>query len=339
MDKKIIISKELADTIKNERIKNNIRASEVAKILEKSNSYITKLENAEIQTIKLDVLYKMFELFIAKAKKNDSTIDKDEYMEKLLEKANIDSDNNFQEWMTTFDLQYRQLPLHKDLIQYVNDKLIQLNKTPQQIIEMLNSNNELNPDEFTEANKVYANYTDTGLSISIRYQLDINILENILKNKEDTINYINMLGIIYTILKLEGLSTDEAQTEARAILYQYKFYTLYEKQSIIKNALKEDIAYEKIYVSKEDTENRELVETLMDRINYLSELNIKILNERLTTLNNNLFNDPSLTLGVLGIDLTKLKKINTDLKRQFIKDVKKLVEEYSEKDKETLVDL
>ena len=73
---KVYVTQELAETIKSIRLQNKILSKDLANIIDKSPSYVTKLEKGEIQTIDIDELNKIFNYIIGDDTSFDETIQK-----------------------------------------------------------------------------------------------------------------------------------------------------------------------------------------------------------------------------------------------------------------------
>ena len=64
---RVIVTQELADTLRSIRIQNKIQAKLLANHINKSPAYISKLENGNIQTIDNNELYDILKLIIGDA--------------------------------------------------------------------------------------------------------------------------------------------------------------------------------------------------------------------------------------------------------------------------------
>ncbi len=328
------ITPELANVIRYERTSRNISVKDIQSKIGKSLAYFSKIENAKVNKIDLNILYSIFECIIGKENINS-------YMSNLLEKFQTGltkKEIQREEWMHTFDLQYRQLPISNDIIKYIQEKLTVLGLTSIDIIEKLNKNEDLENASQYSPNKVYAKMDELGnLISSIRFSLPTNYLDNILTGKIKTINYINILGIIYTILKFEGKSVDVARKKAKEALYEHKFYTLFERNQILsKNKLDKDLDY---MLSSEDKDYFRIQKEISIALRAFGDQDIKYAVDKFGIFSENLKQEPSISLALIGISLVELKGLSTDRKKEFILDVKKLIQEYAKVEPEKLLKL
>jgi transcriptional regulator with XRE-family HTH domain len=328
---KIKVTPELGKTIRTERKAKGLHIADLATLIDKSVGFISSIENSKIDFIDFNTLHEIFEKIIEEDKIK-------EFMDKLLPKISFgltDDEIEREQWMCTFDLQYRELPIQSSLIDYINNWVESKTISPTDIIRRMNQNEDLdNKAKYEVANKVYAKYENDTLQSSIKFDLEEDFLDNILSGKMKTINYINMLGIIYTIFKFEGFTAIDANEKARKLLYENKFYTLKERNRALKNETKSKALMNNINtvdvsaLNPQDKENYMHTKELFERLKVISDRDVLYANSRLKAMCDNFRTDPSITLAIWGLSLSEFKGIEVEKKKQFINDVKDLIEKY-----------
>jgi len=316
----ITITDELINIIKTERKQRKFKSNELSKLLKKNTSFISQLENGGIKQLDLNIFYEIFETLIPDDK------NRSEFVTDLLKKQSVKltkDEIKKQLWMATFDLQYRLIPITEELVEFLieeKDMLKVKGFTGNNIIDMVNLNEGL--EQNLKENQVHAEYTDNGeLNFSIKFKLGDSLVNDIISKKVAKINYVNLLGVINAIYKLEGHSKEDSYDLAQKILYKNKFYTLTEKNSIIKQKNNE-------LLSEPDKEFLELRNMLFSRISYLGDKDVKYMHNKFSVLLNNLTDELSLTLAVIGVSLVELKEVDRSTKQSFINEFKEMVQRY-----------
>ncbi len=327
---KLTVTENLGLCLKNLRIKYNVKAIDVSKHINKSGAYVTKLEKAEIKSIDKDELLDIVN-FISHNDKEDVN----KVIEQILNECNLQfskEEIEQEEWMMNFDTVLRKIPIPSSLIDFLNLKFKELSLSAEEVAYYINSNHDLYSD-----NNIFL-YGDisshpknvwifnNGESYII---MDVNkdTIDNILIGKTDSCNYVTMQAIVLTIYKKMDYSLDKAYAETFNKLNEFKFYSLIEKKRIHSSAdTKQDINK---YLSEFEIKNMNMIRNILHHIKLFSDFDLKYANSKLENLNNNFENDVSLTLAFLGVDISKLKDFDISIKREFIKEVTELVNEYS----------
>ena len=145
---KIIVTKELAETLKTLRIQNGIKSNELATKINKSPAYITKLEKGAIQTLKEEEFDKILG-YILKDLSNS-----DEVAETLYSSLKIkysDEEIERQLWFNNFDTVVRLIPLPIELIEEINKMIEECSINKEYLLKMINSNQFLSDEEINNA--------------------------------------------------------------------------------------------------------------------------------------------------------------------------------------------
>lgn len=336
---KVNVTKELAEKIKELRLINRVKAIDVAEHIQKSSTYISRLESGDIKTMDYDELLKIF-YYISK--------DENE-LEKFINKLTLEFDDNEldnQTWFLNFDTVERNIPVPNDLVDYINKKLSDLGFSIPFVVDYINKNVEIkdiiqkhNLDLSKYKNNLWYPYDfkDEATAAFIIMKLDITTVTNILEKKADISNYVTIQSILYNLLRLEQelkgpLSEEENSTirnETSKILKLYKFYNTKEKNMLLNAAATEQELNSQL--NEFDIKNRAVVNELIGQILYLSDWNVKYTNEKLTLLNKNFEWDVSFALSIASLPYYELNNISKSLKSNFLADIKKLIEEYKSK--------
>jgi len=137
---KVYVTQELAETIKSIRLQNKILSKDLAKAVGKSPAYITKLERGEIQTIDISELNIIFKFIAGNNSSFDDTMEK---IYTILKYKYSDDEIEKQIWFANYDTVKRKIPIPGTLIDEINNKIVQLEKSRQYLLTRINNNESL----------------------------------------------------------------------------------------------------------------------------------------------------------------------------------------------------
>ena len=322
---KMNVTPDLATFLKTIRNEYNITATFLAEQIDKSPAYINKLEKAEIKTIEYSELKKIMSIVVNDQEKVDKLVDE-------LSENNIiifsDEDIEQSKSWLNFDKVIREIPISNDLINHINKLMEKHNISIDNIVKEINNNTDLKENETEGLEKNIYHVKSNGDAFVI---LDVNydLIENIIKGKKDTSNYTYLEAILYSIYKLSGEKNPEAHILAINDLFEFKFYSIEEKQRLTKGY--KSIKELKEILPKIDSDNIVYINHIIRYFKFFSDIDVKYSTEKLQQLDNNFKEDAALTMAFLGIDISRLKSMDINQKRNFIKDVENLITEYNSK--------
>jgi transcriptional regulator with XRE-family HTH domain len=329
---KVELTNALSERIRHERTIRKTTASKLAESLNISTGYLSNIENNKIKHIDLELMFRIFEQLIEED-------ERESYINTLLNEVAIKYSNEeieSQKWFVIMDLQYRQIPITKDLKKWITDSLEELSLTPTQIISKVNENNVDDPEGIfkdLEDNKVYVEIDESGRQrqTSIRFKLPFNMLDNILEDKLQTSNYITMLGIINAFMQFRYPNNTDSDNwhNSESILKQNKFFSLKERRVLLRQEQKSDYVNTNV-LSDSDAEYLKLVKSLTKSLNYLSDFNPKYTNTHLENIVKNFDSDKGFALAFCAFPIYKLKDYDKDIKRKFLKELKSFTDEFIE---------
>lgn len=339
---KIKFSESLGLQLKEFRTQYQIKGKDVASLLGKSPAYISKLEKGQIRQIEKKELVKITN-FISQSE--DGYI---LFCEKIAEKANLEElEHNI--LLLNFDLMERRLPVNKDIIDIIKDKMEEVSVSAEDLSIYINQNEDLGSDFFLE-HKIDATTIEKNTWLpyqeadSIEYPHSFIILEYKAQRIEDFLNgnirkceYMFPYAMLYHLLKLQykrqgeffnDFLIDKCKIETEEILSKNKFYSLSVQARFSSQSTSEE-EYKKL-LSKFDIDNMEYVSELLDGIEFLSKYDIEYTNSKLKNIVNNFKeSDLSFSLAFMAIPLISMKDLQPSLKREFLNEVNMLVQKYA----------
>lgn len=319
----IPLTPQLGELIKSFRIRNEKTAKDISSIIKKTPSYLSKIESGATKKIETSVFTSMcnaitdssegIKQFVSFAFQNDAEYDKDTSI--IL--SNID------------DILYKFIP-PKELLSYVVDKMTSNNISISDLLKELNANKDLSDLSETVYDSlpynVYA-YTDVEKNNSaIKLSYDSNTIENLLEKSTET-NYVTLEAILYSLYKLCGKPAKDARINAIKTLNDRFHVISVRKERTIIITSKED---EEKYLGKLEPNVEENFHQATNGIRIALLLSqSKGGAERIEILKKNMKADLGFTFSFISTDLEKLFPLSKDLKKDFLRDLNKLIDDYA----------
>lgn len=333
------LTENLRQTIRDLRKKKKKRGDELSKELGKGASYISQIENGKIKEIDFELLSEIFHK-ITDLPENEYN----NFLNKLLDDAvsHMTKDELLHEkWMHQFNHEIRKFPISDSIISFITSHLNSLGYSPEEFVNIINENRALGDIEIPEPNKLNIEVIDrgngnVGIFSSIRFDLPLDFLDNIISKRIQTINYINMQGIIFNIFLLEnGNNIEDAHTQTDKILYDNQFYTINERNKLIRTKVEEKVknneefTYYDVQPTDYDKQYTKLMSEIEDGLDFLRDKDIVYTCKRLETLSRNMHDDLGFTIAIMS---SPLHKIPNEKKQEFWSEYQQLIKSFISSD-------
>lgn len=346
---KVLLTPLLQDTIKNLRKKYNKRGDDLSKQLKKGASYISQIENGKIKEIEFDSLLEIFHLILNMP--NESFFNfMNDYINEII-KNNNKKKLVYEDWIHIFILQEKQFSLTDNIILFIKSKLEKLEKSPDDLVDKINENNQL--DNWVDKrsyipNKVYVNATSSGLyeseefdtTIWVRYALDKDLIKNILNHNISTINYVNMYAIFRNLFEFEDNTPSSVHKKTEQIMLDNNFLNTFEQFDFLHSISRKGflnppeentftfyddliINYHEKYVNLKKQVFDELDFAFAQYYNKDSAYSC----EKMEKVLENLSTDAGLVVAILSSQINSIPKI---VRHDFFESYKNLLEQYIE---------
>lgn len=337
------VTSELASTIKSVRILNKVSAKALAEHIGKSQSYVSKLEKAEIKTIEEYELTEIFK-FIYHQVENGH-----ESMEIILHKiySTIEFQLTVDEiatqmWWDNYDTVTRLLPLPSEMVDDIVRRMQKIDLSSVTLCHRINSNEGLTKDikgiDRYSYNKWYAFYMNNRMKFSfIKFKFSQDEIDNVLNKRVDSVNYITMLAISFYLLKIEkyGERTVITEEENKELYYSvlnylssYKFFSIEERNRLDKLAkTKEE---KESLLSSFDRENQDLINKILSEYMFFSKIDIQSCNKIFRTYLENLNWDLGFMMMLANIKFNELDDVSFSNKKNMLDEIRSIVTKYKE---------
>lgn len=335
---RVEVTPQLCATIKAIRTKNNIRSNALAKHLNKSTAYITKLEQCEILTIDQDTLVKLFNFVMAGDRSdNDMIVEIFNSLKMKYTQEEIEE----QLWFENFDTTTRLLPIPSELIDEFNCLIVSLGISRSELLSRINANEALN--ESLKKSKKYP--TNQWFQVKgpetvqrvIKIHLTIDELDAILDKKQTECTYIYLQVITFYLFKIRqfnqqvdigDMNYNELFKQASEFLSKYKVYSLVEKEKLLREAQTE--ADRERVLNSFDITNRDIVAEIFSGFDYWSVRDIKQANIQFASFLKNMQWDLSFMMKLISFPFSDLSRASYTNKKLLIEEIRQVLERYQE---------
>ena len=336
---KVLITEELTHLLKSLRVENNITAKSLAAHINKSISYVTKLEKGEIQSIHGDALFIILKFLLGNEDNPDDII---ESVFRSLKYKYTTKEIESQLWFHNFDTVIRTIPVPETFCIDTLDMLSVNNISIDYLVDEINENIFIPDKSFCDLKTYPINMwfecKINGVSDSyILMNLEKPYVHSILNRKTSETNYVTLYAIILYTLKIvnypdskqvDKSTTQELQELAQAYLQRYKILTLTEKQRRIEGALTK--AEREMQLSSFDVENLDELGKLVENLSMYSEFNIKSANKNISSLNKNMDWDAPFIMKVAAIAFRELEPCSVSIKLSIIEEIEQIIKKYKD---------
>ena len=337
------ITNELAGTIKTLRIQNKVSAKALAEHIGKSQSYVSKLEKAEIKTIDENELTDIFKFIYQHVENGQESLDS--ILKKIY--STIEFQLTYDEiatqmWWDNYDTVTRLLPVPPEMVDDIVGRMQKIGLSSVTLCHRINSNEGLTKDikgiERYSYNKWYAFYLNNRMKFSfIKFKFSQDEIDNVLNKRVNRVNYIRMLAISFYLLKIEKYGERIAITEEENkelyfsvlnYLSNYKFFSIEERSRLDKLAKTKE-EKEKL-LSSFDRENQDLVNKILSEYKFFSEIDIQSCNKVFRTYLENLDWDLGFMMMLASIKFNELDDVSFSNKQNMLDEIRNIVKKYKE---------
>ena len=339
---KFTVSEILVSYIKDIRKEKKITVATFAERIDKSKSYITKFDNCEFKTLTVEDFKTIFNaLYIDSPEEAEKAMD--DYFLSLLEKdykeLSIDLDIDISNYCNII----KNLEVPKALITKLNKMLENRNISIDEVVSCANDNTAVK--HFANFNNIgYNEYSPIPVSDAtekvktyIKIKLDNNDIISILNGKSTKTNYFTLLAFVhayYLIVLKNNDNIDEESKSNRAsmmasnFLFNFGAYTLADNSILKKNKKHTQELFDKLSSVPHST--RSILNGFIDLTIKINKQDSIYAENKILGLDKNLRADAGFFFASLDLPYYKLENLNTETKKQLLKDVRELIKKYSE---------
>ena len=316
--KTIPLTPELGMALKNFRIENKVTAKSITEKFNKASSYISKLEKGEIKKIEGDFLIQLCNYIIG----SDDGLSA--FLSKLAQNYK-EFTNETKLIVMNIDELLLEHTLPINLVSEINEYLLSHKLNTAQLINMVNANEDIkNRDGYEKfpTNIWYDEKSDID-NVVIKLSIPATYIEDLLNQKITTIHRVILEAILYSMYKLGKEETPHIVANEKLEMYRispmrHVITVTSENIDNIFGGLEPDTAD----ALKDVTYGLKLITNISK--NYGAK--------RIKQISKNMEEDLGFAFAFMSVDIVELEKKDKEKKTQFLKELRELVDKYSQED-------
>lgn len=313
--KTIPLTQDIGMALKNFRIENKVTAKSITEKFGKASSYISKLEKGDIKKIDSNFLIQLCNYIT----KSDDGLGI--FLSKLSQSYRNFTGESKIIIMNIDDLLYEhQVP--PQMIDEINKYIDSHNLSLSQIIDTINSNNDISDNTFYNSlplNIWYSPNNDIDNAV-IKMAVPLSYIEDLLSGKIITIHRVIAEVILYSLYKCGN------EPNARNVANEkLRLYFIVPRRNFI--TLTED-NIENIFGGLEPDTAAALKDVIM-QLQLITTVTKKYGSKRIKQICSNLAEDLGFCFAYMSLNLVELEQKDKEKKKEFLNDLKSLIDKYS----------
>lgn len=332
---KIPLTTEVSEAIRELRLQNKIASKEVAGVLGRSASYVSKIENGLIKTISEEELDLILQIIFPSSKSPQERLDK--LVEFQIKKYGVDSSED-KAWFYNLDTVLRLIPISAGLVAEIKEILSETETSIEQLVARINSNEDISESERNDPSLPYNEWVesnDNNAKLIIRMKLKVDEVADILDGTAEVCNFVTMQAIVHYLYKIKLFpeKTDldikdlvTVQKTWQELLDKHKFYTLSRKEKLLSQTHSKNQA--KSILNEFDLENQEAINLMLQFIKMASDMDVYTTNKSLKQFNRNMDWDYNFMLRVIGFDYASIGECSFSNKLQMLREIREIISKY-----------
>lgn len=316
--KTVPLTPELGMALKNFRIENKVTAKSITEKFDKASSYVSKLEKGDIKKIEGDFLIQLCN-YIAGSERGLS-----DFLNRLTQSYKEFTNETKLIVMNIDDLLLEHtVPIN--LVLEMNDYLSEHGLTTAQLVDMVNANGDIADREDYEKfpiNIWHENNFDID-NVAIKLSIPSIYIEDLLNQKIVTIHRVIIEAILYSLYKLGKEEKPHYVAHNKLDLYH-----LLPARSVIR-VTPDNI--DNIFGGLEP-DTADALKDVASGLKLITTISKSYGAKRIKQIANNMDEDLGFCFAYMSVDIVELEKKDKDKKKQFLEELKALVEKYSQED-------
>lgn len=313
--KSIPLTPDIGMALKNFRIENKVTAKSITEKFDRASSYISKLEKGDIKKIDGDFLIQLCNFITG----SDNGLS--DFLSRLSQSYKGFTNESKIIIMNIDDLLYEHT-IPSKLIEEMKEYISSHNISILKLVDTINTNEDIakwdNYENFPE-NIWYDENNDID-KVSIKLCVPLSYIDDLLNGKITTIHRVIAEGLLYALYRCGN------EENARDIANnKLKLYNIMPRRLVI-TITPENI--ENLFGGLEP-DTSDALKDVVSQLKLITTLTKEYGSKRIKQICNNLSEDLGFCFAYMAIDIVELEKKDKEVKKNFLKDLRALVEKYS----------
>lgn len=330
---KFSVTPELTTLLRTIRTQNNISAKDLAAHLEKSPSFISKLESGMVKFIKKDTLTDILTFISGEADFYGEVLPSlFRVLQSFMECDRLTS----QVWFLQYDVVERRVSVPKEMARDMTKKLEMLQVTPNEITDFINKNIDSETADAFPVNQVLSIDYQGSSRLLFRSEVSRQEVEHILSADGYTTELMTLMSLVYTLYRFSLYGKEHQKMPPELAVQVLRNTDRYLEQYGM-NSL---VPFGRLTSSEEYTQRQiPLLSVVPDTAQQLiteitgffveaSSRNALNTAKVLKNLSSMLSWDPGFTMKLLGLPFADLEGLSYQNKRGLIDEITELINRY-----------
>lgn len=309
------LTPDIGMALKNFRIENKMTAKSITEKFDKASSYISKLEKGDIKKIDGDFLIQLCDFITGS----------DDGLAIFLNKISQsykDFSNESKIIIMNIDDLLCEYAVPSKMIDEIKTYLTSHNISVSKLVETINSNEDIaNSDYYNDLPlNIWYSPDDDIDNASIKLSVPLSYVEDLLSGKITTIHRVIAEVILYALYKCGG--------EEKAHYIAYDKLKLYH---IIRRRVYTTLTLEDILEGLEPDTSDALKNVIL-QLRFIITITKEYGSKRIKQICSNLTDDLGFCFAYMSINLVDLEQRDKEKKKEFLNELKALIDKYSTED-------
>ncbi len=327
---KFVITHELALLIKTLRVQNGINAKDLAAHLEKSPSYVSKLESGQLRRVEKETLTETLCF---------CTGTSDFYGEALpivvrTLQGMLNTENIVEQvWLMHYDAVERVVDMPSGMVADISHNLEEMGVSVGEMVQFLNANIDSEAPASFPANQMIALDYNGSKRVTARIEISEETVHNLLKGKVSETYYFILHTIIHAMFRLKyysGVKNKLPPDEAIKVLQHTALYmgrwNVHSLMGYSHFLSSDEFVAHQLPLAVGDAG---VVDSIADILREISTHDTLQTVGQLSAFRDTLTWDPAFALKLMSIPFAELEDLSFANKRELINDIQALVDRYS----------
>lgn len=331
---KFTVTPELAILLKTVRTQNGISSKDLAGAIEKSPSYVSKLEAGSVKTIQKDLLTSIITFITGGGDFFEECLPG---MIKTLRTFLEPERAMSQTWLLQYDIVDRPIAVPAEFVGDLSARLSDTGTTVQELVDLINANPDSEMSESFPENVVLTLPYEEGQRLLVRIAVEPERIDRLLSGADLITNHLTANVLAFTVLRLQEYGADrtkmkpdkaaEVLRDTATLMGQYDVHSL----TGFSHMLSSDTFIERQTpmawpaLTVED-------DTVMEAIRFFNEaMEHDAINTRkaLDSLLEALNWDPGFTMKLMSLPFSELEGLSFQNKRKLLEELEAVLEKYN----------
>lgn len=332
---KFTITPELTTLIKTIRAQNHISAKELASYIEKSPSYVSKLESGDVKNIQKKDLTKILSFLIGG----------EDFYEDVLPQAvrilmsYLPSERlPEQVWLLQYDTSDRPVSVSEEMSADLNNRLSELGMNAEELSALINENFDSELSSAFPANEIIPFEQQGRIRILARLEMNAKDIAGILSGENRHTTYLVIYGISHFLLRLEKFgnvsyklppeNAVEILRDTSAYLEKFQVHSLIGFSRMLSS--KDFISRQINMLNTFDSVSAELMNHITDFFKEALKYDTLGTTQALDVFLKSLNWDPAFILKLIQFPFYKMEGLGYHQKKNLIREITELLEKYDQ---------